>query len=93
MRGRPPSGISLRITPASLALRWYAMDDSCEIKVSLQFEWKEAKDTYERMVASLGHSQTNSSDREGMNRTIEIARGLVEQLEKDLEVHTRTHGC
>jgi hypothetical protein len=71
------------------------MDSGCKIKARIQLELADASDMYSRHTKSLTDKSALMADVDRTRRQtmMEIARGLVEQLTKDLELHQSRHRC
>jgi len=71
------------------------MQAECKIKTRLTIEWKEAANMYTKLEASLVDKSGQCSEEEYTKLRViaQTASSLSEQLHRDLDEHTRRHGC
>ena len=71
------------------------MEAECKTKKRLTLEFKEAADMYTRLEASLVDKagQCTEDEYTKLRVVAETASSLSTQLRKDLDEHTRQHGC
>jgi hypothetical protein len=67
----------------------------CRTKTRLTLEWKEAAEMYTKLEASLVDKSGQCAEEEYANLRViaQTASSLSEQLRRDLDEHTRRHGC
>jgi len=71
------------------------MKAQCKTKNRLTLESKEAAEMYTRLEASLVDKTGKCTDEEysKLRLVADTASSLSEQLRKDLDEHTKQHGC
>ena len=71
------------------------MESECKTKKRLTLEFKDAADMYARLEASLVEKTGLVTDLEytKLRAIADTACSLCTQLRKDLDEHTRRHGC
>jgi hypothetical protein len=71
------------------------MESECKTKARLTLECKDAADMYTKLEASLVDKAGQGSQEEyaKLRRVADTASSLSEQLRRDLDEHTRSHGC
>jgi hypothetical protein len=71
------------------------MEAECKIKTRLTLECKEAANMYTKLEASLVDKSGQCSEEEYAKLRViaQTASSLSEQLHRDLNEHTRRHGC
>jgi len=71
------------------------MESECKTKKRLTLEFKDAADMYSRLEASLVEKTGLVADQDyaKLQALADTARSLSTQLRKDLDEHTRRHGC
>jgi hypothetical protein len=71
------------------------MASECKTRTRLELEWREAADMYSTLAASLAEKSGNCTEEEYrmLHDVMDKAHNLSEQLRRDLDEHTRSHGC
>jgi hypothetical protein len=71
------------------------METQCKTKTRLALECKEAADMYTQLEASLVDKTGQCTEEEYARLRVvaDTASSLSEQLRRDFDEHTRTHGC
>jgi hypothetical protein len=71
------------------------MKVECRTKARLTLECKEAAEMYTKLEASLVNKTGQCTEEEfaELRRVADTASSLSQQLRRDLDEHTRTHGC
>ena len=71
------------------------MKVECRTKSRLTLEWKDAAEMYTKLEASLVDKSGQCAEEEYVNLRViaQKACSLSEQLRRDLDEHTLTHGC
>ena len=71
------------------------MQAECKIKTRLTLESREAANMYTKLEASLVDKSGQCSEEEYAKLRViaQTASSLSEQLHRDLDEHTRRHGC
>ena len=71
------------------------MATGCKTRTRLELEWREASDMHSTLAASLAEKSGKCTEQEyrTLQEVMEKAHDLSEQLRRDLDEHTSSHGC